>query len=150
MIAAIGSGLNAGIFYTFSTFVMDGLKRLPRHEGARAMQEINITAVRPPLMIAMFGTALVCVVAAVWAVVDWEAPASTYVLIGSIVFALSIVILTGTYHVPRNDALADLGADSEEGQEYWLRYQREWTRANHIRTLAPLASAVLFILALLA
>lgn len=148
-IAAIASALNAGIFFTFSTFAMDGLKRLPPSQGAAAMQEMNITAVRPPLMIAMFGTALLCVVAAVWAVVDWQSPASLYVLVGSIIFVLAIVILTGTYHVPRNDALAVLDPDSPEGVEYWKTYQREWTTANHVRTVAPVITAVLYTLALL-
>lgn len=148
-IAAIGSGVNAGIFFPFSTFAMGGLKRLPPNQGAAAMQEMNITAVRPPLMIAMFGTAVVCVVAAVWAVVDWATPGSVYVLLGAIVFVLAIVILTVAYHVPRNDALAALDPESPEGIEYWKRYQREWTNANHIRTVAPMISAVAFTLALI-
>lgn len=149
-IAAIASAVNAGIFFPFSTFAMDGLKRLPPAEGAAAMQEMNITAVRPPLMIAMFGTCIVCVVAAVWAIVDWSSPESVYIVVGAIVFVLSIFVLTAAYHVPRNDALAGLDARSQEGIDYWLRYQREWTTANHLRTAAPLLSAVLFTLALTA
>ena len=50
ILAALGSGLMGGAFYAFSSFVMAGLKRLPEHDGAAAMQSINLRALRPPFM----------------------------------------------------------------------------------------------------
>ena len=58
---AIGCGLVAGVFLAFSGFVMAGLDRLPAAQGVAAMQSINRTAVRPPLMLAMLATAALCV-----------------------------------------------------------------------------------------
>ena len=66
-IAATGSATVGGVFYAFSTFVMPGLRALPPAEGAAAMQKINVAAVRPGLMIALFGTAAVCVAVGVGA-----------------------------------------------------------------------------------
>ena len=37
----LGCGLNAGVFFAFSTFVMPALKRLPAAQGIAAMQSIN-------------------------------------------------------------------------------------------------------------
>ena len=63
VVAAIGSALVGGVWFTFSGFVMPALARLPAAEGVAAMQSINVKAVTPPLMLAMFGTA-----AAAWAI----------------------------------------------------------------------------------
>ena len=48
--ALVGTGLNAGVFFSFSTFTMSGLKRLNPAAGAAAMQEINREAPKAPLM----------------------------------------------------------------------------------------------------
>lgn len=49
-----------GVFFAFSGFVLGGLARLPYQQGIKAMQSINVTATRPPLMLALFGSALLC------------------------------------------------------------------------------------------
>jgi len=59
-VAAIGSATVGGVFYGFSTFIMRGLRQLPTASGTAAMQQINLTAVKPGLMTAMFGTAAAC------------------------------------------------------------------------------------------
>jgi len=59
MIAAVGAGLSAGVFFAFSTFVMKALGRLPDTEGISAMQAINKAAPTPAFMAALFGTAAV-------------------------------------------------------------------------------------------
>lgn len=147
--AAVACGLMAGIFYTFSTFAMDGLRRLPGPEGMRAMQEINITAVMPPLMIALFGTALLSLVAGIMAIVDWADAASIYVVVAAALYLIGVVVVTAAFHVPRNNRLANMDADTDEGVAYWRTYDRQWTLGNHVRSAAPLVSSVLFVLALL-
>lgn len=49
LIAALGCGLVAGVFFAFSSFVMPALKRLPPAQGISAMQSINRLAVAPAL-----------------------------------------------------------------------------------------------------
>lgn len=64
----VGCGVVSGVFFAFSGFVMPALGRLPTPQAVAAMQAINVTAVTPPLMTALFGTAVVCVAIAVEAV----------------------------------------------------------------------------------
>ena len=53
---AIGAALVAGIFYAFSTFVMQALGRLAPREGIAAMQSINVVVINPLFFLAFFGT----------------------------------------------------------------------------------------------
>ena len=46
------------MLFAFSSFVMPALRRLRPAQGAAAMQSINVTAVRPPFMLAFGGTAV--------------------------------------------------------------------------------------------
>jgi uncharacterized membrane protein len=74
---ALGCGLNAGIFFAFSSFVMPALKRLPAAHGIAAMQSINKLAVTPAFMAALFGTAVACLALVAWAVISsGERPAA--------------------------------------------------------------------------
>jgi uncharacterized membrane protein len=41
-VAALGSGLVAGIFFAFSNFVMKALARVSPAQGIAAMQSINV------------------------------------------------------------------------------------------------------------
>jgi uncharacterized membrane protein len=52
--------------------------------------------------------------------------------------------MTAGYHVPRNNILDGLDPNSTEGIAYWAIYLKEWVQMNHVRTIAPLMSAILF------
>jgi len=51
---------------------MKALARLQPAQGIAAMQSINLVAVTPAFMTALFGTATAAVAVAVWALVDWN------------------------------------------------------------------------------
>jgi uncharacterized membrane protein len=137
-----------GVFFAFSTFIMAGLKRLPAPEGIRAMQSINVTAVRPAFMALLFGTAALCVLVAIRAVMTWGDRRALLLLAGAAVYLLGAIVLTAAYNVPRNDALAALDPSSAGAAAHWVTYVREWTLANHLRTVASLAASLCLILAL--
>lgn len=148
-IAAMGCGLNGGIFFAFSTFVMAGLRRLPPAQGVAAMQSINVTAPTPAFMGLFLGTAVVSLAAMVVTLFDWQSPASVYVVAGGAAYLAGCIILTVAFHVPRNNRLADLDPNSTEAADYWRKYLAEWVAGNHVRTLAGLTAAALFTAALL-
>jgi uncharacterized membrane protein len=148
-IAAIGCGVVAGIFFAFSSFVMAALGRIPAAQGVAAMQSINITVINPGFMLALFGTALLCLALAVMAFFSWAQPGSALIVAASLLYLLGCIGVTMTRNVPLNDLLAAAQPDAPETHALWSRYLREWTRWNHVRTVAPAASAVLFTLALL-
>ena len=52
------------------------------------------------------------------------------------------------FNVPRNDALAAVGADTADGANLWPRYVAGWTAWNHVRTAAALAAAASLTIAL--
>ncbi len=85
MVAALGCGLNAGVFFAFSSFVMKALARLQPARGIAAMQSINQVAVTPAFMAALFGTAAACVALGVWSLADWVGSSGPYLLAGSAV-----------------------------------------------------------------
>lgn len=146
--AAVGCGLNGGVFFAFSSFVMPGLGRLRPSEGAAAMQSINVTAVTPVFMTALFGTGLLCLVLLVWGVAALDEPYAGWLIAAGAIYLLGEIALTVAYHVPRNDALARVDPGSAEGERVWGTYLREWTRMNHVRTVAGLAACALLALAL--
>ncbi|MFF9677841.1 hypothetical protein ACF1GS_40220, partial [Streptomyces eurythermus] len=54
-LGVLGTGLVAGVFCAFSTFVMKGLAALTPVRGVAAMQAVNVAAVRPPFMAVFLG-----------------------------------------------------------------------------------------------
>ncbi len=148
IVGALGAGLNAGVFYAFSTFVMQALGRLPAKAAVEAMQAINIEAPRPGFMVAFMGTAVVSVILAISALGRLDEPAAVYQIVGSGAYLVGVVI-TGTFHVPRNNALAQLAPDSDGAAKAWTVYLRSWTRGNHVRVFTSLAASLALMLSLL-
>jgi uncharacterized membrane protein len=148
LVTALGCGLVAGFFFAYSASVMQALARLPAAQGIAAMQSINVVVINPVFMGALFGTALACVVLVVAAFLEWGEAYAVYLLVGGVVYLVGVILLTMAYHVPRNNALAAADPNSPDAERLWSRYLKEWTAANHVRTVAPLASATLLTIAL--
>ena len=148
ILAALGSGVVAGIFFAFSTFVMTALSRLRSDQGISAMQSINITVLNPWFFAAFFGTAAGCVVLAVIAILNWGESEEIYLLAGSLLYLVGSILVTIVFNVPLNKSLAAVKPDSTEGGEFWSRYLSVWTTWNHVRTLASLSAMASFIMAL--
>lgn len=137
---ALMTAVSGGCLYAFSSFVMQGLERLDPPEAVRAMQGINVTAVRPPFMLVFAGSALLCVAVAVAALVS-RGPATGWLLAGAALYLLGTFVLTIGYHVPRNDALAAVDPNAPQAAAAWATYLTEWVRMNHVRTAAAIAAA---------
>ena len=145
--AALGAGINGGVFFAFSTFVMRALGRVPAPNGISTMQAINREAPSPLFMSLLFGTAVVGVAAGAAALADPDEPWAPLVLAGTGLY-LVCPIATMAYHMPRNLALDSVDPDSPASRETWARWRRIWTNANHVRTVACFASAITWVLAL--
>jgi uncharacterized membrane protein len=144
--AAIGSGVVGGIFYAFSSFVMAALGRLPSAQGAAAMNAINVTVINLTFMIAFMGTTLVCLVLAGGSFFWWGRTGGTLSLAASLIYIVGCFGVTMVCNVPLNDQLAAVAPAQEA--VLWSRYLDLWTAWNHVRTLAPIMSAILFTAAL--
>ncbi|HKX30737.1 MAG TPA: anthrone oxygenase family protein [Blastocatellia bacterium] len=148
MFSALGCGLIAGAFFAFSVFVMKALARLPSAQGIAAMQSINIVVINPWFMTAFLGTALTCALLAVSALSKWHQPGAAYLLAGGLLYLIGTLTVTMVFNVPRNDALAAVDPSSADGAGLWAGYVAGWTAWNHVRTIAALAAAASFIVAL--
>ena len=146
--AAIGSGLVAGVFFAFSTFVMPALGHIAPASGIAAMQAINITVINPLFMLAFLGTALLCLGLGFGALLGLHGGHPALPLLAAAVYLVACLGVTLALNVPLNDALAAARPDTPAAAELWSHYLAEWTAWNHVRMLASLASAVLFTLAL--
>ncbi|GAB2477958.1 anthrone oxygenase family protein [Jatrophihabitans fulvus] len=141
--AALGAGLVGGVFFAFSGFVMPALRRLPSADGVRAMQSINRTAVQPPLMIALFGTAAVSVAAGVRAARHLDESWARWTLAAAIAYVAAGVVVTIGANVPLNDGLAAL--DPAAAGSQWETFLSRWTAWNHVRTVGCAAACALFV-----
>lgn len=150
LLAMLGCGLIAGVFFAFSTFVMKALARLPPAEGIAAMQSINVVVLNPLFLTAFVGTAAVSVLAMTTAVLRWDRPGSVYALVGGALYVFGTFAVTRAFNIPRNDALMKLVPTAPDAAEGWARYVSGWTAWNHVRTAAALAAAACFGLALAA
>lgn len=144
LFTALGCGLIAGVFFTFSTFVMKALAQQPPAQGIAAMQSINITVINPWFMTAFIGTGIACLILIVTLLFRWQQPGVAYLLVASLLYLVGSFGVTIAFNVPLNDALAIVKPDSPEGATLWTRYLTDWTFWNHVRTIASLAAAALF------
>ena len=146
--AALGSAVMGGTFFAFSVFVMAALDRLPPGQAVAAMRAINVTVITPLFMLVFFGTALLSVAVLVVTVAGALSGSAGLAVAGAFSYLVGTFWVTAAYNVPRNNRLERHG-DSADGIQYWPTYRREWTRANHVRTLAGIAAAALLALAVL-
>jgi len=147
--AAIGSGLVAGIFFAFSSFVMAALGRILPAQGIAAMQSINITVLNPAFLTAFLGTGVICLALAAGSYVWWGEASGKLLLAASLIYLVGCIGVTMVCNVPLNDRLAAVRPDTSEAAALWSSYLTLWTSWNHLRTVAPLLSAILFMAALI-
>jgi uncharacterized membrane protein len=148
ILAALGCGVVAGVFFAFSAFVMKALDRLSAPRAVAAMQEINVAAPTPAFMAVLFGTALACGALIPWSLFVWGEPSAVYLLVGGGLYLICAIGLTIVYHVPRNDALARVEPRGAEAEGRWSSYVAGWTAWNHLRFAGALAASVLLVMAL--
>jgi len=144
-----GAGLVAGVYFLFSNFVMRGLRSLPAPAGMAAMQSMNKAAPNPLFVLALVGTGIACAVLGVVAATSWSAPGAPWALVGSALYVASLLV-TMTYHVPRNNAFDLVDPSSPDAAGRWARYLSEWLPWNHARASAALASVVVLAISLVA
>ena len=148
LIAALGCGLMAGLFFAFSVAVMKALARLPSAEGIAAMQSINVVIINPVFLTVFFGTAAACTLVMITSLFHWRESGAVYLILGSVLYLVGTFLVTVVFNVPKNNALAVVEATSTEGAALWADYLITWTKWNHVRTVAALAAMASLIIGL--
>lgn len=137
-ISFLGCGLIAGVFFTFSTFVMKALASLPVADGIAAMQSINRAVFGSAFLVVFLVTALTCLIVLIGAVPRWGQPGIVWLTIGSILYIAGSLFVTMGCNVPLNNALDRVVASDPDAARVWLQYVTQWSAWNHARTIASL------------
>ena len=145
-LAAIGSGLMAGLFFTFSNSVMPALARMPGPQGITAMNHVNTVIQNPLFFASFFGTALISLFLLVGALLGWT-PARGWVAAGALFYLVGCIVITVGVNVPMNNALAAVSTVTKEGADLWATYLDRWVYWNNIRAIACTAALMAFIVA---
>ncbi len=146
--AVISVGLMAGVYFTFSTFVMRSLDAIEAPAGMIAMQSINRVILRSVFLPIFFLSTAACAILAGMALLDLSAPGAPWILIGSVLYVVGMFAVTVAGNVPLNNRLDTVSADTAEGAEMWREYLDRWTLWNHARTISCTVSLALLVLGL--
>lgn len=146
IVAGVGSGVMAGLFFVFSAFLMGVLSRLPPAQGMATMQSINVAILNPLFGLLFFGTTVACLVLVVAAPFT-DRPGAAWRLVGGLLFLVGAVLLTMVVNVPLNNELVAADPASVDGAQLWERYLARWTAWNHVRLVASTGAAAILTIA---
>ncbi|MDG4648546.1 DUF1772 domain-containing protein [Roseibacterium sp. SDUM158017] len=127
--------LVAGVFLSFSDFVMRGLVLARDGGGAAGMVGLNRTVYRSVFMALLIGFVPGSVLLSLAAMTVLDGAATLWTLAGTGAYLAGVMAVTGLGNVPMNQRLDRL-SDAGGAAGYWPAYARRWTRLNHVRTLA--------------
>jgi uncharacterized membrane protein len=138
VVSVVVTGLAAGVFFAFSTFVMGGLRRTADEHSSAAMLGINADAVRPPFMTVLGGALVVPVAAGIVGLAGGHEGAGWF-LTAAAIYLAGCFVVTAAANVPLNNRLAS----AADPLDAWRRYAEPWVAWNHVRTAASTAAAAL-------
>jgi uncharacterized membrane protein len=147
-IAAVLTGLFAGLFFAFSISVMPGLARAGDRAMIESMQGINVAILNPLFALVFVGAPVTVLAALVLHVVAGESGAAAWSAAG-LVLLVAVYAVTFAVNVPRNNVLEQAGPVERIGDPAAVRghFEGVWVRWNHLRTLASLAALVCVVVA---
>lgn len=145
--ASIATALIAGVFLTFSDFIMRSLGSAQAEAGVEAMQQINRKVYRSIFMLLLIG--MVPVSAAAVAYAGWLAPdeVAAWLAAGGLLYVGGVFAVTAIFNVPMNKRLDAMDPAGAEAAQYWPAYTGAWTGWNHVRSAASLAAAACYLVA---
>ncbi|MFL2076325.1 anthrone oxygenase family protein [Marinilactibacillus psychrotolerans] len=140
----IGTGLIAGIFFSFSNFIMTAFSKISYSKGLAAMQAINRAVLNPLLFLFFIGTAISTFLLVV--LYFFTTLVSSLELAGSILYFFGCFIVTGIRNVPLNNQIGSISSIEIGNEPVWRDYLKTWTFWNHIRTFASLSAFICLII----
>jgi uncharacterized membrane protein len=143
--SALSVGIMAGVYFTFSVFVMRSLDALEKPAGMIAMQSINRIIQRSLFLPLFFVSSLTCLTLAVLGTMNWGDPGTWQMATGGALYVVGMLLVTIAGNVPLNNALEAVDANGAEAEAMWRRYMQRWLPWNHVRTVSCTISMGLLI-----
>lgn len=147
--ATLATGLVAGVFLTFSDFVMRSLGRADATAGIEAMQMINREVYRSQFMMLLIGMSLASIALAVAGVLFIGGAAGRWLVAAGVIYLGGVMAVTARANVPMNQQLDTQDPRSASAFAFWRTYLRNWTRWNHLRTGASAVATLCYLAATL-
>lgn len=142
--SALISAIIAGVFLTFSDFAMRAFTVSSDPSGAEVMQVLNRVIYRSIFMVILLCMIPVSAGLGVLAMIRLEGAAASSVLLGTGLYWVGMFMVTVLGNVPMNNRLDALSLNGGEAVTYWQTYRVNWTRLNHIRSLATITTAMCY------
>lgn len=148
--SVLACGMVAGLFLTFSDFVMRALRRADPAAGVQAMQLINREIFRSVTILMLWGVLpLTGVTSAALAMAGrWEAAAWLAAAAG--LHAVGVIGVSFARNIPLNEKLDALPHKDAEAAAFWPVYVARWTPWNSLRAVASAVASLSALAGLLA
>ena len=145
-VAIISFGFIGGVYFAFSFFVMQSLKKTSASDAIRTMNTINLVILKSPFMILFFFSSFIAFILFLENLILYKLMSNEG--FASLIFLLGMFICTATKNVPLNNKLADFDFnDSNCNPEIeWNDYYKNWIKWNHVRTTSCFTSMVLLLI----
>ena len=145
-VAIISFGFIGGVYFAFSFFVMQSLKKTSAPDAIRTMNTINLVILNSPFMILFFFSSFIAFILFLENLILYKLMSNEG--FSSLIFLLGMFICTATKNVPLNNKLADFDFnDSNYNPEIeWNDYYKNWIKWNHVRTTSCFTSMVLLLI----
>jgi uncharacterized membrane protein len=147
VVLAMATGLLAGVFLTFSDFVMKSLLAAKPAAGSEAMQIINRKVYNSIFMVLFLAMVPVSAGLAVYASFYTAGPLATVLIIAGLLYFFGVFVVTVIGNVPMNNALEALPQGGDDAQAYWPEYVKGWVLWNHLRWVTALGASVSYVIA---
>ncbi len=149
LFAVLFTGAIFGFFYAWVCSTMWGLDGIASTTAIEAMQAMNASVRNPVFGTVFFGTAPICLAAALAAHGARRRRASLLFVAATVLYAVGGVGLTLAYNVPLNTGLAAHTGplDAETARTIWTDYSASWQMGNITRTAVSGAALLLTALA---
>ena len=149
-ISLVSCALVAGVFLTFSDFVMKSLNTARTNAGIEVMQGINRDVFKTVFMVLLIGMWPVSAGLGAYAHLYTIENGGSAVIAAAIIYSLGVMGVTLVFNVPMNNRLAAKDYESQEGAVYWSDiYYPRWTFWNWVRAVGSGLTAVCYLTACL-
>ena len=150
VIAAITTGLMAGLFSAWSYAVSPGLARVQDMEFIASMQAMNRAILNPVFLLCFLGTALLLPLD-VYLQYRSSLPARFWLLLSAaVLYIVGVIGVTMGGNVPLNEALDAFRLDAASPEEIARQraaFEGPWNKLNALRTWASVLAFLLTVLA---
>ena len=136
-ISVIACGLVAGVFLTFSDFVMKSLDGAEPAAGIEVMQVINRKVFRSLFMVLLLGMSALSPFLIAYAHFRVAGSASTLIMAGGAIYLAGVFAVSLIFNVPMNNRLEAMDYSGGEAAAYWTKtYFPCWSFWNYVRAIS--------------